>query len=127
MGSKPEMRVLVDQSVLTRAVGGPTVINGQLAHLGSVDWSPDMNVRVRVLIGGSAVCPGVGSTFTVFGMREPYPVVALEEHVAGRLLVEGDAAGGYVSVFDRLWDTAVVEDDARELIFEAAASFALRA
>jgi len=121
LDDKPPKRLtaIIEESVLSRPVGGQAVLEQQLEHLLRVTERP--HVKVRVLPTGVGLHPGLDGTFTLCVLARPYPPVALVEHLGGRLIVEDMAAERYEKAFERLSEVALSEVRSAELIAEAAA------
>jgi len=112
---KPPTRleILIDESALSRPVGGRLVLQDQLRHLTYLaEQRP--HVKIRVLPTGWH--PGLDSAFTISIPPRPYPPVALVQHHGGQLIIEADAAAHYTKTFDRLHETAMSPAESSALI-----------
>jgi transcriptional regulator with XRE-family HTH domain len=96
----PELSVVLDEAVLHRAIGGPEVLAGQLAHLLAVAQRP--HVRLQVLPFAAGAHPAAGVSFTVFGFADPReaPVVFREQLDANSFLDGADAVSVYTDALD---------------------------
>ena len=94
-----QLRCVVDQSLLTRITGGPSVMKGQLDHLATM--GKRQNIVVRVLPSGEYV--GATGSFEVFTLADPYPVIGHVATPVGDVCVEGDSVGELSNAYDRLW------------------------
>ncbi|MGH3991683.1 MAG: helix-turn-helix domain-containing protein, partial [Pseudonocardiaceae bacterium] len=90
-GDEPvDFAAVIDESVLRRVIGSPEVMQKQLTTLlDAADWP---NVEVRVLPLRRGAHTGLDGTFWIYEMPDPYPDVACEETLAGKLYVEEDTA-----------------------------------
>ncbi|MGH4000580.1 MAG: helix-turn-helix domain-containing protein, partial [Pseudonocardiaceae bacterium] len=59
----PSLRVVLDEAVLRRVVGGPAVMREQLEHLSEVATLPHVSVLVQPFSAGAH--PSIGSAFTL--------------------------------------------------------------
>jgi hypothetical protein len=114
------LTVVIEESVLTRPVGGRAVLEQQLEHLLRVVERP--HVRVRVLPTRVGLHDGTDGPFTLCLMQRPYPPVALVEHLGGRLVLEDVAADWHLKAFEKLTEQAASDADSTNLITEAVAS-----
>jgi len=78
--------VILDEAVLHRLYGGPTMMRQQLSQL--LDLSERPNITVRVLPFSSSPLAGPESAFSLFTMPTPFPVVAHVPTEAGIMYVE---------------------------------------
>jgi transcriptional regulator with XRE-family HTH domain len=102
----PEYRVILDEAVLRRQVGGPTVMAEQLQRLIEVADLP--TVTLQVLPFSSGAHAGMDGEFTIFHYRDPNdPDVVYIENTGGDVYIErADVTGRYNSIFDHLRDAA---------------------
>ncbi|MGN9906368.1 helix-turn-helix domain-containing protein [Phytohabitans sp. LJ34] len=114
------LTVIIEESVLTRPVGGRAVLEQQLEHLLRVVERP--HVKVRVLPTRIGLHDGKDGPFILCLMRPPYPPVALVEHLGGRLVLEDVAADWYLKAFEKLTEQAASDADSANLIIETLAS-----
>ncbi|MFC0526575.1 helix-turn-helix domain-containing protein [Phytohabitans kaempferiae] len=121
LDEKPPKRLtaVVEESVLSRPVGGQAVLEAQLEHLLRAIERP--HVKVRILPTQVGLHDGLDGSFTVCLMQRPYPPAALVEHLGGRAVLEDTDADRYVTTFDKLTERALSEPDSAELILQAAA------
>lgn len=122
LDEKPPKRLtaLIEESALTRPVGGRAVLQQQLEHLLRVVERP--HVKVRILPTSLGLHEGVEGPFTLCLMPRPYPPIALVEHLGGRLALEDVAADWYRKAFERLSEQAASNADSANLVMEALAS-----
>jgi transcriptional regulator with XRE-family HTH domain len=92
------LTVVIEESALTRPVGGRAVLEQQLEHLFRIVERP--HIKIRVLPTRIGLHDGKDGPFTLCLMRPPYPPVALVEHLGGRLVLEDVAADWYLKAFE---------------------------
>jgi transcriptional regulator with XRE-family HTH domain len=114
------LTALIEESVLTRPVGGRAVLEQQLEHLLRAVERP--HVRIRVLPTRIGLHDGTDGPFTLCLMQRPYPPVALVEHLGGRLALEDVAADWYLKAFEKLSEYAASDTDSAGLIHEVIAT-----
>ena len=102
-----ELSAVVEEAVLRRPVGGPTVMRAQLAHL--VTAAELDTVTLQVLPTGIGAHPGVDGAFTVLsfdGLGEPD--IGYVEHLVGSVHIENDEDVARARVvFDHLRSVAL--------------------
>ncbi len=113
--------VVLDEAVLRRAAGGPSVMHAQLEHL--VEVAQRGNITVQVLPVDRGAHPGIGSGFTI--LTFPWPtdpgVVYLESGwSAGVYLEEPHEIEDHRQIFERLCDLALTPDASLALMRDLA-------
>ncbi|MEV6815483.1 helix-turn-helix transcriptional regulator [Micromonospora sp. NPDC051296] len=116
LGHDSGLRVaaVIDESVLRRPVGAPTLMLGQLRHLGELLLRS--NIDVRILPAGVGLHPGLDGSFVVFNMPRPYPEVAYAEMLGGRRFMESPKSKRYAVAYDRLREAALDPRESAKLI-----------
>ena len=112
----PRMRVLLDDTVLRRPVGGPAVMAAQRRRLLADAGRPA--VTVQVLEVGAGAHAGMDGPFTIFGFPAPAErdVVALDS-AADALYLEGaEDVARYRRVFELLLPAARSPEDSAAII-----------
>ncbi|MGI5526848.1 helix-turn-helix domain-containing protein [Streptomyces syringium] len=84
--SPPAYHVILDESVLLRAVGGPAVISDQLDHLLEQAEAPHFTLQVLPLASGGF--SAANSSFLILGAADPDLDVIYSEQVSGALFLE---------------------------------------
>lgn len=113
----PVLRVVLDESVLRRMIGGPAVMRGQLEHL--LEMGQRANVSIRVLPANTGPHAGIGEgSFTIFKFPRPIDLdVTFIETPAGPVYVEDTQRVRRCTVtYDRISDQALSEEDSAALI-----------
>jgi transcriptional regulator with XRE-family HTH domain len=112
----PRMRVLLDDTVLRRPVGGPVVMAAQRRRLLADAGRPA--VTIQVLEVGAGAHAGMDGPFTIFGFPAPAErdVVALDS-AADALYLEGaEDVARYRRVFELLLPAARSPEDSAAII-----------
>lgn len=113
----PRLRVLLDESVLRRPVGGVEVMRGQLQKLLAVTELPAVTLQVLPLATGAHA--GIDGSFEVCGFPAAEPdVVVLESAVDALYLESADGLRRYRQLFELLRGSANPPEDSRRRIAE---------
>jgi transcriptional regulator with XRE-family HTH domain len=81
--------VILDESILTRPVGTPSVLRGQLAKL--VDAAESEHITLQVLPSSVGVTPAVQGAFSILTLPEPIPDFGYAESPGGSMYIEDRA------------------------------------
>jgi transcriptional regulator with XRE-family HTH domain len=82
-----ELRVLLDESVLLRSIGTPSIMRGQLDRLAEACSEP--TVTIQVLRLGAPQRPALAGSFSILSFTEPGdPDVACSQGIRGQVLLE---------------------------------------
>ncbi|WP_199510831.1 helix-turn-helix domain-containing protein [Nucisporomicrobium flavum] len=110
---------ILDESVIRRQVGGPTVMREQLEHLIAAAHWPAVTVQVIPFSAGAHV--GMPGSFIVMEFPDPDPPLIYTENAGGGLFLEADAdVQRYRAGFQRLAAQALSPKDTLALINQAA-------
>lgn len=106
--------VVLDEAVLSRPIGGPSVMRDQLRHL--IEMSQRPNVTIQVLpfkVGGHAAA---GGPFSVLQFTESdlSDIVYLEQLSTAQYLDKPDMVAKYLEVIERLRLEAATPEDSRK-------------
>jgi transcriptional regulator with XRE-family HTH domain len=114
----PELTVVLDESVLSRQIGGAEVMRGQLGHLLDCSRRPTIEVRVvplnayhPVLTGSFSHMQFPGSEDVTFG-----DMVAIEELASNHYIEDEDETYLYRLAFERLLAESLDQRHSQELI-----------
>ena len=112
----PRLRVLLDDTVLRRPVGGPEVMAAQRRRL--LEDADRPAVTVQVLPVEAGVHAGMDGPFTIFGYPAPAErdVVALDSAADALYLEQPDDVRRYRRVFELLLPAALTPKASAELI-----------
>ncbi len=116
-----EVSVVLDEAVLHRRVGGPTVMAEQLGHLAKVAKLPSVTIQVIPFAVGAH--PAMDSMFDILEFRESaLPSVVYVEGLMGWLYIERPQdISRYVKVFQLLRAAALAPKESIKLIAEVQA------
>jgi len=98
----PELRMVLDEALLRRPIGGPRAMRSQLRHLIDVAQRPNVTLQVIPFqVGGHAAAGGSFSllSFAGHGLSD---VVYVEQLTSAQYLDKPDVVGGYTAVMDQL-------------------------
>jgi transcriptional regulator with XRE-family HTH domain len=111
-----QLSVVLDESVLLRVTGGPTVMAEQLAHLVAMARHP--NIELRLLPLDAGVHAASFGAFTL--LASPGAVMAqmacVTDRTGVRYLEGAHAVDAHVEVFDHLCDHSLSHSDSVEVI-----------
>ena len=112
----PALRVILDEAVLHRVVGGPQVMRQQLEHLVDLVRSPHITVAVLPFDAGEH--PSIGSAFTLlrFADAESMNCVYLEHHLGALYLERPADIERYTAMFEQLDDSVLSPDESLRLM-----------
>jgi transcriptional regulator with XRE-family HTH domain len=121
-----ELRVVLNEAILRRPVGGPQVMPGQLARLAEVSELP--NVSLRVVPFSAGLHPGMMSNpFVILRFplngdgKESEPTTVYVDGFTGALYLDKpNEVDRYDQAFGGIWDAALNEPESRALIHQAA-------
>jgi transcriptional regulator with XRE-family HTH domain len=117
-----QLRVVLDEAVLHRVVGGPAVMAAQLRHFMSVASRP--NVALQVIPFGVGAHPGMENMFNIIDFGDVAPSVVYVEGLMGWLFLERENdVARYIRVFDYLCEVALDPQETIELISEVGARY----
>ena len=111
----PRFWAVLDEAVLHRVVGGPSVMAAQLDRI--VDASRSPNVRVQVIPFSTGAHPGVESNFNILELPPPTLGVVFVEGLVGSIYMErSEDIQRYYQIFERLQSIALSPQDTADLI-----------
>ena len=113
-------RVVLDEAVLHRVIGGPAVMGAQLRHLIELTQLP--NVTLQVIPFSTGAHPAMDSTFNILEFADAVPGVVYVEGLVGWVYMKRSRdIERYARVFERLRRVALPPDESVGIIKEAAA------
>jgi hypothetical protein len=116
------LRVVVDEAVLHRLVGGADVMAAQLQHFSVMANRP--NVSLRVIPFSVGAHPAMENMFNIIDFGDVAPHVVYVEGLMGKLFVEREHdIARYMQVFEYLYSIALDPQDTIELISEVSARY----
>jgi transcriptional regulator with XRE-family HTH domain len=97
----PELWVILDEGVLTRPVGGPEVMRGQLAHLADAARRPHIVVQVIPLAAGGH--QGLnGGAFVIADFDDAATIAYQDTAVSGQIIEDAFEADALAHTWDTL-------------------------
>jgi hypothetical protein len=115
----PSLGVVIDESVLYRPIGGPTVMRDQLAHL--LDMSDRPRVSVQVLPTDVGAHVGLLGAFVILSFPDDAPgMVYFESPDHGETTQDGKRLARVAVTYDALRDNALSARASRDLIRKVA-------
>jgi hypothetical protein len=115
----PRLDVILDEAVLRRPVGGPTVMREQYRYLAEVAARPGGTIQVLPFQAGPHHALGAGFHIFEFTGGEP-GVVELELLDRVAFVVESGEVGRYTEVFDQVRRQALDAGQSRALLSDLA-------
>jgi hypothetical protein len=119
----PQVRMILNESVLHRIVGGTAVMRAQMERMIEISHYP--NVAIQTIPNNVGALPGVNSNFTILAFSaEAVSDVVFVEGLVGDLYLERSAdVDAYHEVFSALRRKAVTPSKTNDLITELAGSW----
>ncbi|MEV0698801.1 helix-turn-helix transcriptional regulator [Saccharopolyspora sp. NPDC050389] len=114
-----DLIAFVDESVLSRPVGGHAVAGEQLRYL--IKLSDRPHITIRVLPLGLGVHTGLDGNFSVFELPRAQVTVHIEARHAGVFLSEPGDVAPFKKTLDRLAQVALNAKDSTQLVARYAA------
>ena len=120
--SPPRVWVVIDESVLRRRIGEPSVMRTQLEYLAEVSELPNVDIRVLPLSGEHLLATG---SFYYLKFRQLHDVplndIVSFDHLTGVENVEGEnEVNQYHVVLDSLLESSLDRESSRALIIAVA-------
>jgi transcriptional regulator with XRE-family HTH domain len=111
-----DLRVVLDEAVVSRPVGGDEVMRAQLIRLVAATRLP--NVTLQILPFAVGAHAGMDGTFAIleFEENEDADVVFAENATGGLFLEKAGELGKYVAIFDTIRATALSPPESTEMI-----------
>ncbi|WP_424188305.1 DUF5753 domain-containing protein [Actinokineospora sp. G85] len=78
--------MILDESVLSRPIGTPAVLRGQLAKLADVATAEHITVQILPVAAGAT--PAVNGPFSILTLPEPIPDFGYTESPGGAMYIE---------------------------------------
>lgn len=113
---RPQLWAILDESVIRRVVGGPTVMHAQLEHLLAV--GEQARTTIQIVPYGAGPHPGLAGPFLILGFAESSePDVVYLETVGGNLYVDKpEEVRLYATAFDHLRAAALSPAETRVML-----------
>jgi transcriptional regulator with XRE-family HTH domain len=98
----PTLKMVLDEALLKRPIGGARGMRTQLQHLIDVSQRPNVTVQVIPFNAGGHAAAGGAFSLLSFGDFDVPDVVYLEQLTSAQYLDKPDVVHGYLAVMDRL-------------------------
>jgi transcriptional regulator with XRE-family HTH domain len=117
----PTLRLILNEAVLRRQVGGPTIMRAQLVHLERLSQRP--NITIQVLPFTTGAHPAMAGSFTLlqFPVHNGLPTIFIEFDSGALYPDSPEAIDRYARIFSQLRALALPPTESRALIAELAA------
>ncbi|MFF1907670.1 helix-turn-helix domain-containing protein [Kitasatospora sp. NPDC058218] len=116
----PSVRAVLNEAVLRRAVGGPEVMRGQLAHL--VELAQRPTVVIQVLPFAAGAHPAMSMAFHILSFSDVPGQIVYAEALTSSLYIEKESdIARHEFVFDQLAESALSPEDSLSWMSELAA------
>jgi len=114
----PEIWAVLDESVISRPVGGPGIMRAQLENLIELSTKPNTTLTLQVLPFTVGAHPGMNGPFVILDFNSPTdpPMVYLETATDGLYLDEPADVERYNLRFNHLVARALGPDESRTMI-----------
>lgn len=119
-GDKRSVHIILDEQVLTRPIGTPSMRRDQLELLLEVSEADPVTLQVVPISAGAYA--GLGGSFTLFGFAPPIEldIVHVENHARNYMVESEDTIRYYEVVFQRVQKAALPVPDTRALVKQIA-------
>ncbi|AUH43267.1 helix-turn-helix domain-containing protein [Streptomyces sp. CMB-StM0423] len=122
------LRLVLNEAVLRRPVGGKDVMAGQLAHLVEVAERPNIEIRVASFAAGLHLGMLSGSFIVLRfptngdGAETEPPTVYVDGYTGSLYLDKPNEVQSYETAFGDIWESSLGEEASRRLIADTAGS-----
>jgi len=110
----PALWVVVDEGVLTREIGSPKTMAGQLQHLADMAARPNITIQVIPFSAGAHI--GLQGAFIIAEFADTPPVAFLATATDGQTIEDASAVARALFTFDNLRSEALPRKASREQI-----------
>lgn len=112
----PDLRVLLDESVLCREVGSAAVMYGQLEHL--LDMARRPNVSIQLVPTAAHAYLGLAGAFAIATLPDGSQAAHLETGIQGMTIIDAKLVSQAAQMFDDLRDEALSRSRSLDLMAE---------
>jgi transcriptional regulator with XRE-family HTH domain len=120
--SPPRLAAVIDEAVLRRIVGSPSVMHRQIKRVVEACRLPDVTVQVIPFSVGAH--PALDSTFIILEQSPPVASVVYVEGLAGQIYIERPQdVQRYIQVFERLCSLALDQEKSVHLMQRIGAEY----
>ncbi|GAA3978537.1 hypothetical protein GCM10023085_71170 [Actinomadura viridis] len=106
--------LIVDEGVLRRPIGGPSIMKEQLLHL--IMRAEDPRITLQVVPSTTGAYAGLPGAFTILGFIRDPEVVYVEGHTAGQFVDRPVEVHQYALRYNLIRGTALSADQSLELL-----------
>lgn len=111
----PNLRIVLGEAALLRAVGGQRVLADQLRHLDAMTERPNINIRILPFTVGAH--PAIGVGFTYLRLTAPSITrVYIEGLTDATYIADPAETAVYEQTHDRLWSLALDEEESATIL-----------
>lgn len=110
----PGLRVLLDESVFRRGLGGPAVMAEQLRQLAG--WAASRVLTLRVSPFREDTVVTANASFELLTLEDDHAVLYREADPRDELVEDAATTSRYREQFDEVWNAAVAEEDTLSFI-----------
>ena len=114
----PTLRVVLDEGVLRRPVGGSTVMHDQLVHL--CETAQRSNVVLQVVPAATGAYEGLRGPFVIASFAGEPDVAWQDAAVFGQFVDDGDGIGNVIAAWDTIKSEALPRGASLDLVKEVA-------
>jgi transcriptional regulator with XRE-family HTH domain len=110
----PDYRLILDEAVLLRAVGGPAVMSEQLYNL--LEQARSSPITVRILPLKHVTAYTIGGLFVIYTVDDEDVALYREGHFVDDLTYSSEEIGRHRRVFQRIWQESMPAESSLRLI-----------
>lgn len=114
----PTLRVVLDEGVLRRPVGGSTIMHDQLMHL--CETAQRSNVVLQVVPAATGAYEGLRGPFVIASFAGEPDVAWQDAAVFGQFVDDGDGIGKLIATWDTIKSEALPRGASLDLVKEVA-------
>lgn len=113
-GRPPRYRLILDEAVLHRVLGGPEVFAQQLTSLTADIESGFITVRVAPFAVPAFI--NIERHFVLLTLDHAHTVLYLEERLDDEIILKPETVTAYAQIFEDVWEKCLPEEQTRQLL-----------
>jgi transcriptional regulator with XRE-family HTH domain len=117
----PRFRFFIHENALRTVVGSARVMNEQLLHLVFAASRP--HIVIRIIPASVGAHAGLDGPFRLLEYEKQQPIAYLEHAVTSLFLDTPDVVRQYRTIWTRLEDVALTEEDSRQVLLSLASEY----